>query len=1051
MIVGGVLLKDAMEILKADRKKMGKVLEDAGMYIDQDYLRNLGNLGSTVVDTGNTELSSIRMIQLKKIVYNTEDIHSRLLSVFHTLYGVCDICFLLICGCETHTDLYLGLRSEDNKSMSEKALQSSMEGNFPGTEFEILRADVCGRVLSGFGTKGGFKNTSVISVSQIPSARKDYFENNFNVQGIEHFIDAMKGEVYTAIILAKPLQGQDAVDKRNNLENLYSTLSTLEKLSYQYSETLTLSEQHSLSTSITNSITDSISMGYSYGTMQNSGTNKGAMNNIHLQINSLGLGYGLQNGTFQSSGVQQGINNQSAKAVQNAVQKGNAWTTGESSGQSESLTIAQTNKTVVDLLQRIDNQIKRIREGENYGLWECCAFFTAPAPDVALVAASIYKALSCGSNSGNQKSYMNRWDERDSESVVHILRSLENIKMPVFKLPSGFLCNAGVLVSGNELPILMGMPLYSVCGVTVTRMASFGREIYQVSHVKQGRRGMRIGKVCHMGRIEETPVKLDIDSFSAHTLITGTTGVGKSTLIAMLLSALYDIGVKILVVEPVKGEYKNLLGGIPKLQIFTINPRKHRMFHVNPFKFRKEIHILTHIDRLIEVFSVCWPLYAAQPALLRECIEEAYIRIGWDLSNSVFIHEGPIRYPDFRLLLQIVPEVIEKTHFVGETKGTYEGALLTRIAMLTKGIFGQVFNSSADLSDEEIFEQNTIIDLSEVGSQETISLLMGILVVRLREYRASKNKVQNQELHHVMVLEEAHNIFRRNTQRNVEGGESISGKSVQMLAQCIAEMRGYGQGFFIVDQSPSEIDIAGIRNTGTKIVMRQSEASDQMAMAESLSLNKQQTAELSRLPERVAVVYQTGWIEPVMIRINNSKEKYKKNNSDSISYEELKVIRGFLVEILLNMERVHKYKFSILKEAILDIENFSNSKKIDFINFFSAYQKEYTYCESRFKESQIRLLFYSKLFTELLASEDLFRICGLPKPHKDAKMPFSRDEVFKADCFKWKRNALKTLDHYVYGLNENDKEKLLQILLLNDSGQRRQISVHNALYGIINN
>ena len=50
-----------------------------------------------------------------------------------------------------------------------------------------------------------------------------------------------------------------------------------------------------------------------------------------------------------------------------------------------------------------------------------------------------------------------------------------------------------------------------------------------------------------------------------------------------------------------------------------------------------------------------------------------------------------------------------------------------------------------------------------------------------------------------MVLEEAHNIFQSKSDKNSEGGENISGKSVQMLSECIAEMRGYGQGIFIVE------------------------------------------------------------------------------------------------------------------------------------------------------------------------------------------------------------------------------------------------------------
>lgn len=57
------------------------------------------------------------------------------------------------------------------------------------------------------------------------------------------------------------------------------------------------------------------------------------------------------------------------------------------------------------------------------------------------------------------------------------------------------------------------------------------------------------------------------------------------------------------------------------------------------------------------------------------------------------------------------------------------------------------------------------------------------------------------------VLEEAHNLLK-----NTNGSESeLIGKSVEMLTNTIAEIRTYGEGFIIVDQSPSSVDIAAIK------------------------------------------------------------------------------------------------------------------------------------------------------------------------------------------------------------------------------------------------
>lgn len=1044
-------MTDIDAIVKSEQSKLGSVLESAQMYIDRDYLTCLSSSETVAVPQTPSDFSKIRIIHLKKLVYNTEDIHNQILSVFHTLSGISQTCFLLICGDGSQTNLYLGIYAPEGSTMAENALKFSIDGNFSGTEYVSLNKVECKRILQNMQGQNNVRNTSVVSVSQIPSVRGNTDDLNSFTQGLERFIDSMQGEQYTAIIVANPLSPSDAVSHRNSLENIYSALSSLGRLNYEYSENQSISEQKSLTTSVTDSITESITAGYSYGTMQNSGTTRGGAPNIHAQFSKLGLGYGLQRGSFQSSGTQQGFQQQQGSARQKGVQAGQGFIKGEVNGQGSSLTITQINKSVEDLLDRIDRQIKRIIEGETYGLWECCAYFAAPTLDIALVAANVYKALSCGSNTGNAMSHMNCWDSQRSQDVSCILDSLANARMPIFKLKSGHLCNAGLMISGNELPMIMNLPRKSVCGVSVVKMAPFGRGVYYSSQMRIGTRAIRIGKVQHMGRVENTPIKLDIDSLTSHALVTGTTGVGKSTLIAMLLSALYKAGVKMMVVEPVKGEYKELLGGIPDIEIFTVNPYKNRMLHINPFEFRNNIHILSHIDRLIEVFNVCWPLYAAQPALLRECIEEAYIQSGWDLSNSIYMHEGPTKYPNFGLLLKIVPEIISKSHFVGESKGTYEGALLTRISMLTNGIYGQVFNGKATLSDEDLFENNTIIDLSDVGSQETISLLMGILVVRLREYRNSKNKPDNRPLHHVMVLEEAHNIFQSSKSQNSEGGDTISGKSVQMLSECIAEMRGYGQGIFIVDQSPGEIDIAGIRNTATKIVMRLPEASDQRTVSESLSLSNAQMQELSRLPQQVAIIYQTGWIEPVMVRLNTSKNEFFKSAVGQVTYQDIKAVRGFLSGFLLKMEEAHKYDCSILKNVLSSISNFSEEKKADYQNLFMAYDADYQYCKRKFSSAKERITFFSRLMTEMLAAEDFFRLCPLPIPRKDAKKPYINDEIFVADCATWEKKASIMLEKYVANLSAQEKKKILQLLLLNDEKKLRQITVHNVLFGKIKN
>jgi len=78
----------------------------------------------------------------------------------------------------------------------------------------------------------------------------------------------------------------------------------------------------------------------------------------------------------------------------------------------------------------------------------------------------------------------------------------------------------------------------------------------------------------------------------------------------------------------------------------------------------------------------------------------------------------------------------------------------------------------------------------------------------------------NHPLRHVTVLEEAHHLLRKTSTAQSEDGSNMMGKAVEMISNAIAEMRSYGDGFIIADQSPGLLDASVLRNTNTKFIMR---------------------------------------------------------------------------------------------------------------------------------------------------------------------------------------------------------------------------------------
>jgi hypothetical protein len=247
-------------------------------------------------------------------------------------------------------------------------------------------------------------------------------------------------------------------------------------------------------------------------------------------------------------------------------------------------------------------------------------------------------------------------------------------------------------------------------------------------------------------------------------------------------------------------------------------------------------------------------------------MEKAYEDAGWDLDSSENA-KGSDKFPNFNDLLNQLETVINESDYSAEFKGNYKGALCTRVESLTNGLNRHIFTSD-ELPNADLFDKNVIVDLSRVGSTETKSLIMGLLVMKLNEYRSATFKEPNRPLSHITVLEEAHNLLKRTSTEQSSESSNLLGKSVELLANSIAEMRTYGEGFIIADQSPGLLDMSVIRNTNTKIILRLPEQSDRELVGFSASLNEEQIEELSKLARGVAAVYQNDWIEPVLVKVS---------------------------------------------------------------------------------------------------------------------------------------------------------------------------------------
>ena len=949
----------ALSALVSGRELLNKsYLSELGQF----DLQTLDKFPSEKIDF----FADVRIFKVERIVLENKQSMLESITAAYTALGAAGYSvFLLLQSNGSETTVYLGTRGEAERTQGNTAgqlLNETFKGHFAGSLLTQLKGKESEELSKTFSAVSSPSITAITGVPSLSVEEREHF-----MQGLEHFIDAAEGRKYQALILAEPVSSLQLDIIQAGYESVATQLSPLLKQTLSFGENesenvgLSLSEgiSHSFGTSI--GLTESKGKNYSIshnksitaGSSQ-SDTTAGAgqkavavastLANTAIQVAAgagtainplVGIGINLgggvlssvlgksttegtntsnTEGTTKTEGHNENTAKTNTKQETHTTNQNKAYNLNNSTGSSRQVTLEMTDKNIEQMLKKVDQQLERVNEARRYGGWNSAAYFISDNTAASQSIASIFLGLMRGGESNSENYSLTTWDNTEDMAQPNkalakdVLAWLANFSHP--RLTAEFSQNLNVsyltpatMVSGKEMAIQLGLPRRSTSTVTVIESPTFGRQIQNVDGLTQkAEKIVNLGVVRHLWTDLPQKVELDIKKLSSHIFVTGSTGSGKSNTVYQLLSELNKNDVNFMVIEPAKGEYKHVFGHHEDVTVLGTNPLQAELLKINPFKFPEGIHVLEHIDRLVEIFNVCWPMYAAMPAVLKDAMLEAYKISGWDLDVSCNLF-GKVLFPTFTDLLTQLEKVIQQSAFSQEVKSNYIGSLVTRVKSLTNGLNGQIFASN-EIDNALLFDSNVIVDLSRIGSQESKSLIMGILVMRLSEHRMSNAAGMNQPLKHVTVLEEAHNILKRTSTEQSSEGSNVAGKAVEMLSNAIAEMRTYGEGFIIADQSPSAVDISAIRNTNTKIIMRLPDESDRCLAGKASGVTDEQLEEITKLPKGVAVVYQNDWLEPVLCKIHHfdAEEKLYQYESQNQLSDEKKAFHQHIADLLFSQK-----------------------------------------------------------------------------------------------------------------------------------------------------
>lgn len=957
----GEIAKEYEEKTAVIKQEFSNAVRAFDTVITKSYLSELTSYD--VVRCTNGQIPNMRWIKVNEIVYEKDEFFvdnmSMLYNALHS--SARNICFLLRRGyCKDNksaVEVFMGTTDISGvNNVSGDILEKGLKGLFPGVSTE-RSGDIVQEL------KGSLDKTFAIScVSGVASLREDDKKERF-VQGLEKLLDSTSGLKFAVFFVAEQVEDSECASILSNYENLYSAISPMAEVQLSFSQSITSGVSEFSSKNFTKNIVKSLQKAVAKGTAYNKShtknSGKGNFKNVGVGVHlgPVGLQGGKGTNEFEGKADMEGRTDSYNLSILEGIQRGLSKGTQQGEGshrdnqESRSHQITFQNRRAKHYQDLLDKEIDRLQNALPYGLWSMGTYFIAEDDTTATALAGLYKGCIVGDESNSQVFTVNNWSKHDDKTKV-IAQHLLACQHPRFVLPSNIEVSSGSLVSSKELAIHMSFPQSSVPGILVREETSFGREVKSRVGLND-ENAITIGNILHLGEKSTLPVQLSLEELSKHTFVTGSTGSGKSNTLYLIIDKLIKKGKKVLVIEPTKGDYRKVFGGMVDMTVYSTRENEMNLLKINPFAFPEGIQVNEHVERLVEIFGVCWPMYAAMPAILKKSIICAYSACGWDIRKSECRH-GRL-FPTIADVVVQLKKIIASSEYSANTKGDYIGALQTRLESLQTGIYSTILSSSDCTDYEKLYDQNAIIDLHHIGSTETRSLLMAMLVLGLNEWRMSCNADDMDiPLKHVTVIEEAHNILPRVSKHQSQEGANVLGKSVEMIADVMSRIRTYGEGFIIVDQSPSAIDESAIRNTNTKIVMNLPDGEDCLIAGRAMSLTKdKQISKLSRLATGEAVVWQRGWNEAVLALVDEMSDRVPLKAGDNVSSvnESLReqpsslFIKRFVKEEALSDEEqkslqdeiVRAMVPSCLKSILLDMIDNSSSHKESLIDSVVRY------------------------------------------------------------------------------------------------------------------
>jgi len=340
-------------------------------------------------------------------------------------------------------------------------------------------------------------------------------------------------------------------------------------------------------------------------------------------------------------------------------------------------------------------------------------------------------------------------------------------------------------------------------------------------------------------------IGFSLKDLAKHMLIVGTPGSGKTTFSVSLLDRLWkDHHIPFLVIEPAKNEYRALIQSIPDLQVFTPGKNFISPFIFNPFAPPKNVKLETYKSTLKTAFAAAVSMSTPLDKILEESINNCYSDFHW-LDTYTIDDKGKVfNISDF---IKCFQQTFDEIGYTGDAQNIGRAGVVRLNSLIN------LFDNYFSIPIEDLLEKPTVIELAAIENADQKALMIALLLLSILVY-VNSNYSGEGGLKNVILLEEAHVLLDPSSNIG-QGDANPSAIAQNLVKRMLAEIRSYGVGIIIADQSPRKVSTDVVALTDIKMVFRLVESEDKQIIGDSTNMTESQVQRMAKLKPGEAFLF----------------------------------------------------------------------------------------------------------------------------------------------------------------------------------------------------